>query len=150
MRYFFAAGAVSPFRVPFRSTRRADLFLPLSLSRSRLPLQSAGILPLVRAVGVGVANTIVSGLSFFGVLLLLLVIRYGEGWAGRSPPSTKPPSLAEPGEELSHLGKGSKDGDTGELGVGGEKRGANREEGGASSRPMPLEKAFSIEPRPSG
>ncbi|KAL7416263.1 major facilitator superfamily domain-containing protein [Mrakia frigida] len=53
---------------------------------------SAGILPLVRAVGVGVANTIVAALSFFGVLLLLLVIHYGEGWANRSPPPPPPPT----------------------------------------------------------
>lgn len=137
MRYFFAAGAVSLLAFPF--FRRVALMCSSSLS---LSFQSAGILPLVRAVGVGVANTIVAGLSFFGVLLLLLVIRYGEGWAGRAPPpppSPKPPFLVETEVALS-LQEKKRDGE-----MGGEENLLKAKERLA----IPLENISSIESRPS-
>jgi len=66
---------------------------------------SAGILPLVKAIGVGPANTIAAGLGLIGVVLVLAIIKWGEGWAGRGPPETPPatPPPAAIGEEPSKL-----------------------------------------------
>lgn len=49
----------------------------------------AGILPLIKTVGVGAANTIAAAIGFIGFLFVLAIIRWGEGWAGRSAPPLK-------------------------------------------------------------
>jgi hypothetical protein len=63
---------------------------------------SAGILPLVRAIGVGPANTIAAGIGLVGVLLVLCIIKWGEKWGGRDgqgPEPVLPPAAV--GEEPS-------------------------------------------------
>jgi hypothetical protein len=59
---------------------------------------SAGVLPLIQAIGVGPTNTIAAGLSWLGFGLVLLTTRKGQSWrrisdarlqaqAGVPPPS---------------------------------------------------------------
>lgn len=125
-------------------------------------LQSAGILPLVKAIGVGPANTIAAGLGLIGVVLVLAIIRWGEGWAGRGPPETPPttPPPAAIGEEPSKLEEKAMEDANGfepideaareAIEVDFRERGDHALSRGKSSRrtsepPLPLLKTFSIE-----
>ncbi|KAL7415549.1 major facilitator superfamily domain-containing protein [Mrakia frigida] len=123
---------------------------------------SAGILPLVKAIGVGPANTIAAGLGLIGVVLVLAIIRWGEGWAGRGPPETPPttPPPAAIGEEPSKLEEKAMEDANGfepideaareAIEVDFRERGDHALSRGKSSRrtsepPLPLLKTFSIE-----